>query len=340
MAERAKRDDPPVPEPGIRLSGESLGIDVGGTGVKAALVDLATGELSSERIREKTPHPATPDAVAATIATVVGRVLEGRDVTATLPAGCGLPGVIKDGRLMTAANIDSGWLEVSAEEVIGAAIGRPVLAINDADAAGIAEMTYGAGAGHLGTVLLLTIGTGIGTALFIDGRLVPNMELGHVEMRGKDAETLVSGASRERRGLGWKRWAREFDEYLDRMERYFWPDLIILGGGVSKDLARYEKWLTTRAPIRPAVHLNASGIIGAAFAAAAAVATPGGPSVDTAVATKPGRGRSTATKRAAPRPRATPRARTTAARATPEVAAPAATGRAKRAKPKPVPPQA
>ena len=124
--------------------------------------------------------------------------------------------------------------------------------------------------GEMGTVLVLTIGTGIGSALFIDGRLVPNTELGHLELRGKDAETRVSGASRERRTIGWKRWSREFDEYLDRMEAYLWPDLIILGGGVSKEMARFEKSLTSRAPVRPAIHLNAAGIIGAAYAAASA----------------------------------------------------------------------
>jgi polyphosphate glucokinase len=298
MAARATRDDPPIPEPGTRLTGEALGIDVGGTGVKAALVDLATGELVTDRIREKTPRPATPADVSATVASVVGRVLEGRTVPDDLPVGCGLPGVVKDGRLRTAANIDKGWLDVSAEEVIGAAIGRPVLAINDADAAGIAEMTYGVGERQMGTVLLLTLGTGIGSALFIDGRLVPNTELGHLEIDGKDAETQLSGASRQRRGIGWKRWAREFSTYLARVDAYVWPDLIILGGGVSKDLARFEKWLESRVPIRAAIHLNASGIIGAAYAAAAAAATTHGPSVDAqARAAKPRK--SAPTRRAA-----------------------------------------
>lgn len=281
MERPAQRDDPDIPEPGTKVGGLALGIDVGGTGVKAALVDLATGELASERIREKTPHPADPDAVAETISSVVGRVLEGRRPRRKMPVGCGLPGVIKDGILKTTANIDPGWKDVSAEEVIGAAIGRPVLAINDADAAGIAEMTYGAGEGEMGTVLLLTIGTGIGSALFIDGRLVPNTELGHLELKGKDAETRVSGAARDRRSLGWKRWAREFNAYLAIVEAYLWPDLIILGGGVSKELARYQDVLESRAPIRAAEHLNAAGIVGAAYAAAAARSVPGGgPSID------------------------------------------------------------
>jgi len=270
MARRPTHDDPPIPAPGTRLKGIALGIDVGGTGVKAALVDLATGKLASDRVRERTPQPATPEAVAQTVASVVGQILDGEKVPDDLPAGCGLPGVVTEGTLRTAANLDKTWVGASVEDLIGGVIGRRVLAINDADAAGLAEMTYGAGEGVRGTVLLLTLGTGIGSALFIDGSLVPNTELGHLEFHGKDAETRVSGAARTRRGLGWKRWAREFDEYLDRLELYFWPDLIILGGGVSKDIAKYGHLLTTRAPVKAAEHLNASGIIGAAYAAAAA----------------------------------------------------------------------
>ena len=201
------QDDPPAPPPGTRLSGIALGIDVGGTGVKAGLVDLATAELVTDRIREKTPQPSKPEAVAATIGSVVSRVLAEHDVPADLPVGCGLPGVVRDGRLTTAANIDHEWVGWPAEEGIGAAIGRRVMIINDADAAGLAEVAYGAGEGVAGTLLLLTIGTGIGSALFIDGILVPNTEFGHIELKGKDAESRVSGAARERRGIGWKAWA-------------------------------------------------------------------------------------------------------------------------------------
>ncbi|MBA3960053.1 MAG: ROK family protein [Chloroflexi bacterium] len=247
----------------------ALGIDVGGTGVKAALVDLATGTLASDRVREKTPQPATPEAVTATVASVVAQVLDGETVPDDLPVGCGLPGVVTEGILRTAANIDKSWEGVSVEGIVGEALGRRVLAINDADAAGLAELAYGAAEGVSGTVLLLTIGTGIGSALFIDGRLVPNTEFGHLEFHGKDAELRVSGATRSRRGLGWKRWAREFDEYLDRLELYFWPDLIILGGGVSKDMTKYEHLLTTRAPVKAAELLNVAGIVGAAYAGAA-----------------------------------------------------------------------
>ncbi|MEJ7753201.1 MAG: ROK family protein [Candidatus Limnocylindrales bacterium] len=269
MARSQTHDDPLIPRPGTRLKGLGLGIDVGGTGVKAALVDLATGTLASDRVREKTPQPATPEAVTATVASVVAQVLDGETVPDDLPVGCGLPGVVTEGILRTAANIDKSWEGVSVEGIVGEALGRRVLAINDADAAGLAELAYGAAEGVSGTVLLLTIGTGIGSALFIDGGLVPNTEFGHLEFHGKDAELRVSGAARSRRGLGWKRWAREFDEYLDRLELYFWPDLIILGGGVSKDMAKYEHLLTTRAPVKAAELLNVAGIVGAAYAGAA-----------------------------------------------------------------------
>lgn len=264
------QDDPPIPPPGTRLDGVALGIDVGGTGVKAALVDLATAKLVSTRIREKTPRPSDPASVVTVIKSVVARVLEGQVLPEFLPVGCGLPGVVKNGRLTTAANIDPGWIGWPAQVNIGAAIGHPAMIINDADAAGLAEMAYGAGEGVNGTVLLLTLGTGIGSALFIDGQLVPNTEFGHIELRNKDVETRLSGASRERRHLGWKAWAREFDLYLSRLELYLQPDLFIFGGGVSKEWARFGQYLNRPTPIATAAYLNASGIIGAAYAAAAA----------------------------------------------------------------------
>lgn len=252
------------------MEGLALGIDVGGTGVKAALVDLATAELVSDRVREKTPQPSTPEAVIEVVVRVVEKVLSGRDIPADLPTGCGLPGVIKGGVMRTAANLDGGWVDFPAADGIGAALGRTVTVINDADAAGLAELAYGAARGQRGSVVLLTIGTGIGSALISDGRLVPNTELGHLEMHGKGAETLVSGAARERRGLGWKRWARQFNQYLARVEFYLWPDLIILGGGVSKEATRFLNLLDSQAPIFQARFLNTSGIIGAAYAAALA----------------------------------------------------------------------
>ncbi len=242
-----------------------LGIDIGGSGTKAALVDLATGELASRRIRVNTPRPSTPEEVAKAVAEIVGRINSDTQIPDGVPAGCGLPCVVKNGVVTTAANIDNSWIGQSADDVIGAALGRRVHALNDADAAGIAEMRLGAGRECAGTVLILTIGTGIGSAVFVDRRLVPNTELGHIELAGRDAETRISGVARDRRKLRWKAWAVEFNEYLARLEAYLWPDLIILGGGVSKVMPKYRDHLKSRAPIVAAQHLNTAGIIGAAI---------------------------------------------------------------------------
>ena len=252
------------------LSGLALGIDVGGTGIKAASVDLATAQLVTSRVREKTPQPSTPANVLETISVVVERVLAEHEPVSDLAIGCGLPGAIKHGFMKTAANVDKSWVDYDAATGISARLGRPVIVINDADAAGMAELAYGEARGQPGTVILLTVGTGIGSALISDGRLVPNTEFGHLLMRGKIAEALVSGAARVRRGLGWKRWAREFNEYLAMVEFFFWPDRIILGGGVSKESRSYWGYLSTQAELVKAWHLNTSGIIGAAYAAALA----------------------------------------------------------------------
>ena len=247
-----------------------LGIDIGGTGVKAALVDLDSGELVSKRVRLDTPKPSTPDAVGDTVREVVAQVEAERAFPAELPTGAGLPSVVKSGVVLTAANIDKGWIGVDAAKLFEEKLGRPVLPLNDADAAAIAEERFGAGRDFQGTVLLLTIGTGIGSGLLIDGRLVPNTEFGHIEFKGRDAERQLSGVARERRQLRWKGWAQEFNEYLARLELYVSPDLIILGGGVSKVFNKYREWLTPRAQIVPAQFLNTAGIIGAALAAAGA----------------------------------------------------------------------
>ncbi len=261
MSPRARSSRPAAPT-------RAIGIDVGGTGVKAAVVDLVSGELASPRLRVKTPQPATPVSVTEAIGGLVDQLAADGHLTAGLPAGAGLPGVIKAGRLLTAANIDKSWIGAPAAEMIADRIGHPVRLVNDADAAGLAEATFGAAKGVMGTVLLLTIGTGIGSALFIDGHLLDSTEFGHVTYRGRDAEALVSGAARERRGIGWKKWAAEFSQYLALLERWFWPDLIILGGGVSKEYAKYGKLLSSHAPIVTAQYLNTSGIVGAALAAA------------------------------------------------------------------------
>jgi polyphosphate glucokinase len=248
-----------------RASGTAIGIDVGGTGVKAGLVDLATGQLRSPRIRRATPRPATPEAVADVAAACVADLVGDGGVPSDMPAGCGLPGVTKDGRLRTASNIDPSWIDAPAQQLFADRLGRPVAIINDADAAGIAELAFGPASHGAGTVLLLTIGTGIGSALFVDGRLLPNTELGQMQFHGRAAETLVSGVARDRRHIGWKRWARDFSAYLAQLEAYLWPDLIILGGGLSKEFARYGERLVSRAPIVTAGLLNTAGIVGAAI---------------------------------------------------------------------------
>jgi len=247
------------------LRSMAIGIDVGGTGIKAGVVDLATGELRSRRVRRVTPQPPTPEAIIETVAACVADLIAGGHVPSQMPAGCGLPGVVKDGRLRTAANIDPSWIDTPAQQLLADRLGRPVAIVNDADAAGMAELAFGAARDRAGTVLLLTIGTGIGSALFVDGRLVPNTELGHVQFHGRSAETLVSGVSRDRRHIGWKRWARDFSAYLAQLEGYLWPDLIILGGGISKEFARYSDRLVSRAPIVAASLLNTAGIVGAAM---------------------------------------------------------------------------
>ncbi|MEP7378815.1 MAG: ROK family protein, partial [Chloroflexota bacterium] len=200
----AHKSAAPVHKPAPVVARAALGIDVGGTGVKAALVDVKTGELLSHRHRINTPRPATPDAIAQAIVHVVGLVAAERELPPDLPAGVGIPGPIKDGVVMTAANIDKHWIGANAEALVGKALGRRAFAINDADAAGLAEIRFGAGRDVPGTVLILTVGTGIGSGLFVNGQLVPNTEFGHLEFRGKDAEVRISGVARERRHLRWR----------------------------------------------------------------------------------------------------------------------------------------
>ena len=238
-----------------------LGIDIGGTGIKGAPVDISTGTLLAERKRIPTPTPAKPKAVAE----VVAKVVKAFDWHG--PVGCGFPAVIRGGVALTAANIHPRWVDTNAEALFAESTGCSVKVINDADAAGLAEMAFGAGRGRLGMVLIVTIGTGLGTAIFIDGHLVPNTEMGHIEIRGKDAEWRATDAARKREKLTWKKWAGNFDEYLRTMERLIWPDLIILGGGVSKKMDKFVPLLTVKTEILPAQLLNDAGIVGAALAA-------------------------------------------------------------------------
>jgi polyphosphate glucokinase len=246
----------------------ALGVDIGGSGIKAAVVDVDSGEFASERARVKTPQPSTPIRCIAALLEVVATVTKGTSVGPDVPIGVGIPAVTIDGIVLTAANIDEDWLGFAAEDEIARATGRRTTIVNDADAAGIAEIRVGAGRDQHGTVLLLTLGTGIGSALFLDGHLVPNTELGHLEVRGKDAETRASAAARERRKLSWSKWAADLDDVLHRIDMLVWPDLIILGGGVSKDADRFIPLLTVRPPVVPAQLRNEAGIVGAAMLAA------------------------------------------------------------------------
>lgn len=240
-----------------------LGVDVGGSGIKGALVDLDAGELVTERFRIKTPQPATPSAVADTIATVA----ETADKLGNERFGCALPGVVTAGIVRSAANIDPGWIDTDGAALIRDTVGRPVTLLNDADAAGFAEMRYGAGRDHLGLVLMLTFGTGIGSALFTQGRLVPNTELGHLEVDGHDGEDRASAKSQEDEDLTYEEWAVRVSRYLRSVETVLWPDLIVFGGGISKEHDEFLHLLEARAPIVPAALRNNAGIIGAALAA-------------------------------------------------------------------------
>jgi polyphosphate glucokinase len=239
-----------------------LGIDVGGSGIKGALVDLDAGELVTDRFRIETPQPATPQAVAATVAEVATST--GWDGT---PFGCALPAVVTHGVVRTAANIDPAWIGTDGCDLIEGAVGAAVTLLNDADAAGLAEMRFGAGRGHNGLVLMLTFGTGIGSALFVDGTLVPNTELGHLEVDGHDAEDRASAKVQEDEDLSYEEWTRRVNRYLGAVETVLWPDLIVFGGGISKEHDEFFDLLESRAPIVPAALRNNAGIIGAALAA-------------------------------------------------------------------------
>lgn len=239
-----------------------LGIDIGGSGIKGAPVDPVLGKLTQERFRIVTPQPATPEAVADAVGQLAAHFAWKKRIGVTMP------GVVKNGTLLTAANIDEAWIGTDADTLFTAATNCPVTVLNDADAAGIAEMRFGAGKGRQGVVVMITLGTGIGCAVFNDGILLPNTELGHLEIRGKDAESRASARIKEENDESWSKWAKRVDEYLDKLDSLLWPDLIIIGGGVSKNADKFLPLLTTRAEVVAAILQNEAGIVGAALVAA------------------------------------------------------------------------
>jgi polyphosphate glucokinase len=245
-----------------RAVGLCFGVDIGGTGIKAGLVDTDTGTLTGERVRVPTPRGGEPEAVCALVRDLV------TEAGWTGPVGVAFPAVVQHGVALTAANIDRRWIGTDVAAAITAVTGTPTTVLNDADAAGVAEIRHGAGAGVPGVVLLLTLGTGIGSALFTDGTLVPNTEFGHLEIDGHDAETRASEGARERHGLDWRTWAARLEHYLRRVDALVWPDLIVLGGGATKKSDKWLSHLEVRPRLAVAALRNDAGIVGAAMAAA------------------------------------------------------------------------
>src|SRR3954452_17361569 len=256
--EDAMADPTATPAP---AGARGFGIDIGGSGVKGAPVDLDTGALAGERVRLETPRPSTPDAVVKVVADIVDSFgWEG-------PVGVTPPAVVTPGVTRTAANIDRSWIDAEAEALLRETIGRDVTLVNDTDAAGYAEARFGAARDHPGIVLVTTLGTGIGTALVVGGRLIPNTELGHLEIDGEDAEHRASDAARDRDDLSWEKWAKRLQRYYRTLENLFWPDLFVVGGGVSKKADKFLPLLDLRTPIVPAALRNEAGIVGAAMLA-------------------------------------------------------------------------
>ncbi len=241
----------------------TLGIDIGGSGIKGATVRTTTGEMIGERIRIETPTPSTPENCAQVVRELV------RQLNYHGPIGVTFPAVVRHGVTLTAANVDKSWINCHAEKLLHKVTGMPVVVLNDADAAGIAEIDFGAGKGARGTVAMFTFGTGIGSAFFIDGVLLPNTEFGHLLIRGKDAEKRASAKAKEDKDLKWDEWAERVNEFFIEIDKLFTPDLIIIGGGISKKFDKFVKYLKSNADIVPAKLLNDAGIVGAAMAASA-----------------------------------------------------------------------
>lgn len=242
-----------------------FGVDIGGSGVKGGLVDLEAGALDGERLRIPTPQPSTPEAVAEVVAEIVEKFQwDG-------PVGVTLPCVVKHGVAFSAANVDKGWINCDAQKLFAERLRRKpedIVVMNDADAAGIAEMSFGAGVGKNGTVVLLTFGTGIGSAVFLDGKLVPNTEFGHLQVDGHDAESRAAASVKEEKDLSWEEWTPRVSRYVNVLEDLIWPDLVIAGGGVSKKAHKWLPLLKVRTEVVAAALKNDAGIVGAAWAAA------------------------------------------------------------------------
>jgi polyphosphate glucokinase len=239
---------------------EILGIDVGGSGIKGAVLETKKGELITERYRISTPKPATPNAVTETIEAIINKFdWQG-------PVGCGFPAAVKNEIVKTASNIDDSWIGVNASARIEKKTGCPTHLVNDVDAAGFAEAEFGAGKDHYGTIFMAAFGTGIGTAVFHNQQLVPNTELGHIPMHGMAAEDYAANSIREKEDLSWEEWGGRVNEYLQLIEALFWPDLIIIGGGVSKELNEFKPYIDIESEVLPAKSRNHAGIIGAALA--------------------------------------------------------------------------
>lgn len=242
----------------------AVGIDIGGTGIKGARVDLTTGELLSERFKLPTPAGGEPEAIADTVRQILAQI----GATDDEPLGVCFPAVVRHGQTLSAANVSPRWIGFEAEAFFERELGRPIHFVNDADAAGVAEAHFGAAKGHDGLVLVTTLGTGIGSAMIYNGVLVPNSELGHLQMKGKDAERQAAYSAKERDELSWKKWAKRLQRYYSMIEALFSPDLIVVGGGVSKYADEFLPLLKLRTEIVPATLLNNAGILGAALLAA------------------------------------------------------------------------
>lgn len=243
-------------------TGPVLGIDIGGTGVKGAPVDLKTGTLVADRMRIKTPRPATPEAVAGVVEQIAD-AFENELGTGTI--GIAIPAVCQRGVARSAANIDPSWVDTDVDALFTERLGRPVHVVNDADAAGVAEARYGVALDVPGLVILTTLGTGIGSALLLDGKLMPNSELGHLEIDGEDAEHRAAQSAKEREDLSYKEWAKRLQRYYSHVENLFWPDLFVVGGGISKSADKFLPLLDLRTPIVPAKLRNSAGVVGAAW---------------------------------------------------------------------------